>query len=410
VVFGGGFGLNTVNVKFPLNREQLEEYVTLDNQQRPPADPRPLYQISRGPNPVTYQIQPNGTSSFLGTNYSARSMGLWDPNLRNPCVLHWNLGTQYEINPVYSLELVHEGSVGVGLIERWQINSFPVDYAKADPTLQAAVLRTPQNYRPFPNFGDILLRSNSGHSTYHLGTVKLEKRYSAGVNLSTFYTFSTAIDSQDNDNDGTGVAPIQSRSLEKALAGCDRRHRFVAAATYELPVGKGKWFLNRGGVWNHIFGGFEIAWVQTFESGNPLTFSFANSPFNYYPTFAGSRHPNVVGTPRLRDDWRDFGGERFNVQNINPVIDINYFAYPDAFTVGNAGRSIVTGPPLRGSTAGAKENFQVSERVKLQVRWDYQNPLKMYNLNNPTTTVEFLNPRTFGKITSDRRRRLAVSP
>ena len=67
--------------------------------------------------------------------------------------------------------------------------------------------------------------------------MKFEKRYSDGLFFSTFYTFSKAIDSQDGDNDGTGVAPIQNRGLEKARAGYDRTHRLIGTVNYELPFG-----------------------------------------------------------------------------------------------------------------------------------------------------------------------------
>src|SRR5437867_8991963 len=52
---------------------------------------------------------------------------------------------------------------------------------------------------------------NFGHSSYHSGSVKAEKRYSSGVNFVSFYTFSKSIDEQSNDNDGSGVAPINER-------------------------------------------------------------------------------------------------------------------------------------------------------------------------------------------------------
>lgn len=400
-VFRGGFAVNIVDVKYPSARGQFEEYVAQTNQQRVPGDPRPLYQISRGPDSVAYNIRANGTSGFLGTNYSARSDEWWDPNLRNPYVLNFNISTQYEINPSYVVEVMYQGSAGVGLIERWQANTFPIDYAKNDPTLRAAVFAAAQNYRPFPQFGDVVFRSNLGHSTYHSGTVKLEKRFSRGMTFITFYTFSKAIDSQDTDNSGSGVAPIQNRSLEKARAGFDRTHRLMGEITYELPFGKDRKFLNRGGAWNFILGGYEIAWIQAFESGNPLNFGFSNSPYNYYPTFAGARRPNVAGKPKVRDNWSDFGGDRFNTNNINPVMDINYFAYPATFTPGNLGRNVVTGLPMRWSTVSAKKNFRVSERFNLQVRWDFQNALKTFNFQAPTTSVDLLNPRTFGKVSAD---------
>ena len=119
----------------------------------------------------------------------------------------------------YLLDLSYQGSGGIGLIERWQVNTFPIDYFAGNLTQQNVVRAAAQNYRPWTNFGDIRLRSNFGHSTYHGGTAKVEKRYSDGLFFSTFYTWSKAIDSQDNDNDGTGIAPIQNRGLEKARAG-----------------------------------------------------------------------------------------------------------------------------------------------------------------------------------------------
>ena len=400
-VFRGGFAVNTIDVKYPAARIQFEEFVALNNQERAPGDPRPLYQISRGPDPLTFDIRKDGSSPFVGANFSARNADLWDPAMRNPYSMNWHTGIQYELRSNYLLEFSYQGSAGVGLLERWQTNTFPVDIAKNDPALRAEIFRVPQNYRPYPHFGNVFMQSNFGHSTFHAGTVKLDKRFSQGLLFSTFYTFGKAIDSQDGDRDGAGVAPIQNRGLEKGLAGFNRSHRFVGTAIYELPMGPGKRFLNRSGVWGKILGGYSIGWIQYLESGNPLTFSFANSPFNYYPTFAGNRRPDLVGSPRLRDNWSDFGGDRFNSQNINSVIDMNAFAYPAAFQVGNAGRNIVTGFPLRTSNVTAQKDTKLSERLKLMIRWDYQNAFHTFNFNPPSTAVDFQNPRTFGKVTGD---------
>ncbi|MCC6859216.1 MAG: TonB-dependent receptor [Bryobacterales bacterium] len=402
-VFRGGFAVNTVDVKFPSSRGQFEEYTAQANLQAPPGDPTPVFRISSGPPSIPYLIRPDGSAPYRGTNYGSRSANIWDPVLRNPYVLNWNASLQYEMTSNYLVELAYQGSAGVGLVERWQYNTFPVDFAKNDPVLQSKVFAAAQNYRPYPHFGDVLFRSNFGHSTYHSGTIKLEKRYSQGVTFITFYTFSKAITSQDDDNAGSGVAPIQNRSLEKARAGYDRNHRYSGHITYELPVGKGRRFMNRGGVLDYILGGYEIAWVQSLESGNPLNFSFSNSPYNYYPTFAGSRRPNLNGTPKIRDNWRDVGPDRFTTNNANAVIDISPFSYPAAFTPGNAGRNITTGLPLAWSTASIKKNFQFRERFNFQVRLDYNNILKTFNFDAPTNTVDLQNPRAFGKISSDQR-------
>ncbi|HYM09151.1 MAG TPA: TonB-dependent receptor [Bryobacterales bacterium] len=404
-VFRGGFAVNTIDIKFPAYRDQFSEYVATAVQQQAPGDPRPIYQISQGPPPVRFNITSGGTAPFIGTNFSGRSTNFWDPNMHNPYVMNWNASIEYEINPSYLLSATYQGSGGVGLIEQWQLNTFPENFGANDPALRAAAFAAPQNYRPYPQFGDILARSNFGHSTYHSGTVQLQKRYSRGLVLNTFYTFSKAIDEQDSDNGGSvGVAPLQNRGLEKARAGYDRNHRFIGMATYELPVGRGKHFMNRGGVWNYIFGGYQIAWIQTVESGNPMSFSFANSPYNYYPTFVSQRRPDVVAAhPSIVSNWGDMGGDRFNLANINPIININDFAYPAAFTPGNSGRNIVTGTRLLWSQVSAQKNFKFRERWNVQLRWDFQNPFHNYNFNPPTTTVDFQNPKTFGKLSADQR-------
>src|SRR2546422_7215289 len=52
-----------------LFRSQYDEYVATSNQQANPGDPTPVFQISRGPSPARFNIRPDGTSPFLGTNY-----------------------------------------------------------------------------------------------------------------------------------------------------------------------------------------------------------------------------------------------------------------------------------------------------------------------------------------------------
>jgi hypothetical protein len=404
-VFRGGFAVNTVDVKFPQSRGQFDEYLAVNDQLQAAGDPRPLFRIDQGPPPRNFAVRSNNTAGFVNPagNYSGRSVEWWDPKLRNPYVLNFNLSTQYQVSPNYLLEVMYQGSSGVGLIERWQYNTFPINFGAGNLTFQNEVIAAAQNYRPYPNFGNITLRSNFGHSTYHSGTVKLEKRYSQGLTFSTFYTFAKAIDSQDDNNSGSGLAPIQNRGLEKARAGYDRTHRFIAYTTYQLPVGKGRHFMNRGGWRDAIFGGYEIAYIQTLESGNPYTFGFSDSPFNYFPGFAGDRRPNLVKQPSLLPDWGNVGGDRFNQNNRNPIIDINDFAYPAAFTPGNSGRNIMTGTRLLWGQLSAQKSWSIKERAQLQLRWDFQNPWHNYNFDPPSLSVTFKNPASFGKLLSDQR-------
>jgi hypothetical protein len=403
-VFRGGFGFYTVDVKFPAGRDQYDEFVGTAVQQSVPGNPTPIYQISRGTLPGNPVVLPDGSSPFIGTNFSGRNVSMWDPNLRNPYVMNWNASIQHEVSRDYVIEASYQGSGSVGLIERFELNTFPVDLFANDPVQRDRVFAAPQNFRPFTQFGNITMRSNFGHSTFHSGTIKLEKRMSRGFFFSTFYTFSKTLNSSDTDNSGGGVAPIQNRSLEKGRAGFDRNHRYIATVNYELPFGKGKRWAANSRMGDILLGGMEISTVQTLESGNPLTFTFANSPNNYYPTAAGARRPDLVGTPDYDfSKWNNGGGDRFVTNNRPAVVGINAFAYPAAFKIGNAGRNILTGPSMAWAQISLQKNFRIKERLQAQLRWDMQNAFKTFNFTGPTTTVDFRNPQTFGKLLGDPR-------
>ena len=146
--------------------------------------------------------------------------------------------------------------------------------------------------------------------------MQFQKRYSQGLVLNSFYTFSKALDDCDTDyGTCTGVDAVTNRNLNKGRAGYDMRHRFVTSATYELPVGKGRRYMNRGGILNMIFGGYEIAWIQTVETGNPIGFSFANSPNNYYP----DQHRQLGSQSGGHADHAAFGlGEADRRQSLQP--------------------------------------------------------------------------------------------
>src|SRR3954471_10736522 len=235
--------------------------------------------------------------------------------------------------------------------------------------------------------------SNTGHSSYHSATVQFQKRYSQGLVLNSFYTLSKAIDDCDSDYGVcTGVAPVENRNLNKARAGYDRTHVFVTSATYELPVGRGRKWVNHSKLLDYLVGGYELAWIQSIESGNPFGVTLTNSPNNYYSTATGNQVPNLACSNISMPGFGlgdKIGGNRFNQALENPVLDVNCFSVPGAFTPGNAGRNIITGPGLLYSQASAKKNFALTERVNLQFRFDFQNPFHNYDLTirrTPMTT------------------------
>ena len=404
-VFRGGFGINTIDIRFPNALQQFDEYQAQVVQQRAPGDPRPLFQLSQGPAPVVYNVQSNLSALYVGTNYSSRNIYWMSGNLHPGYVGNWNGTAEYQVSPNNLLKFMYQGSAGIRLIESWNVNVFPTNFGAGNAALQSAALAATQNYLPYPQFGAIDYMSNTGHSSYHAGTVQLQRRYSQGLVLDTFYTVAKAEDDCDSDYGVcSGVAPITDRNLNKARAGYDRHQTFITSATYELPIGKGRHFLNRNKVLDWIIGGYNLAWVQTFMTGNPMSFSYTDNSNNEYPTSIGNWVPNLVCNHITEPEFGlggVIGPNRFNQSLEGAVLNVNCFAAPAAFTPGNAGRNIVSGPGIIYSQASASKLFRFNERWNLQFRFDMQNPFHNYGFSNPSTQVDFKNPQLFGKITGD---------
>jgi hypothetical protein len=393
MVFRGGFGLTTIDNFTAALDQNFEEYFTGVTRQQAPGDPRPAFFLSQGPGAVNYNILSNGTSPFVGTNYSARNATQYDPNMRNPYSMNWNATYQYQFASTWLMELSYQGSAGVGLLNAWDTNVVPLDISR-DPAVLNQVFQNYQNYKPYPQFGSVYLWSNFGHSTFHSGTLKFEKRFSRGLTLTSFYTRSKAIDEFDADGIvNTGVT-YYNRRLEKGRAGYDIAHRSVTYATWEIPVGRGRMWMNRGGWMDRILGGWNLSGVQTFQSGSPATFTVAGSPNRYLP---GVVRPNQIIPDASVDDWTL--GDRFNNNLKNTFWNLNAFQYPAAFTPGTLGRNTAEGPGVIWTQGSLAKTVKMTERLNLDLRFDINNVFKRPNFVNPSSTVNLVNPGLFGKPT-----------
>ena len=153
---------------------------------------------------------------------------------------------------------------------------------------------------------------NLGQSTYHALEAKLERRFRNGLNLLASYTFSKTLTDADsayagltafNSSDTFNAQNPHDLRSEKALSYQDVPHMFVLSYLYELPVGKGKKFLNKGGVADKVLGGWQIGAVQRYQKGVPFI-PFANDA-NFAGIAFGTPNPRlsrVPGQPLLAPD------------------------------------------------------------------------------------------------------------
>jgi len=102
-----------------------------------------------------------------------------------------------------------------------------------------------------------------------------------------------------------------------------------------------------GGVLDYIFGGWNVTWVQTYQSGLPATFTMLGSPYNYLAGNERSNGPRpnqiLPNSQVTVPNWSI--GDRFATSIENPIWNINAFAYPAAFTAGSLGPQHSYRPP-----------------------------------------------------------------
>lgn len=400
MVFRASFGMVHQDIFATDRNSMFQEYLATANLQAPVGDPRHVFRLSQGPGNIRYNVQPDGSVPFVGTNFSARQAHTWDPNMRLPYVMSWSGGLQWSFRQGWVMEAQYQGQSGVGLLNNWNTNVLPLDVSR-DPAVLNQIFQAQQNFLPYTHFGEVRLFSNFGHNSYHGGTYRVEKRLGNGLLFNSFYTMSKTLTETEAETGDNGIT-YYNRRLEKARASYDVRHRFVTVLSYDLPFGRGRHWLNRGGVTNAVLGGWQLTMTQTLQSGPPFTVSFAGSPNRYLP---GESRPNILTSHKDAQvsDW-SIGPNRFPTQAQNPYLNFSSFAYPAPFTPGNLGRNVFEGPGLAWTQFSIAKWWTLKERYRFQIRLDGNNmPFKQPQFSDPNGSYNVNSPGTFARIGSGTR-------
>ncbi len=391
VVFRSSFGIMTVD---SAGQGGFDEYSATYNILQPTGDPRPVFQLKDGPGPINYVVNADGTVPYTGASYGSRTATWRDPNLHNAYVMTWSGGFQYQPRPNWLVGAMYQGTAGVGLQRSWNINQIPTSIALGnDRTLQDSIvsLGRQQDYMLYPQFGAVNLLSNFNHSTWHSGNFSVEKRYSRGLVMNATFNWSKSLSNDDTLNYYTRAG--------KARTAYDQERSFGGYIIYELPVGKGQRFMNRGGVLNAMFGGWKVDLSENALSGIPVSVSYAGSPNRY---LLGVTRVNAVTTLDQAVVQNYNIGNRFPVsQGQNPYYNISSFAYPASYTLGSLGARVLDAPSILWMQFFVTKSWKPrGERLKLSLRFDGHNlPWKRPQLAAPNTTYNLNSPGTWARFT-----------
>ncbi len=284
---------------------------------------------------------------------------------RTPYVMQYMVNVQRQLSNKMLVEFGYLGSLGRKLESLRAFN-------ESIPGATGTVL----SRAPYPEFGRIQEVDGSGKSSYNGFSVKLENRFSSDFTYSFGYTWSKSIDNASaiRSHGGDTLFPQNSYNLaaERGLSSFHTSQRFVGSGRYELPFGKGKRLLDRGGIANVVLGGWQISPIVTIQTGFPLTVVSGRDQSNIG---AGFDRPNIkAGQTHVLEDGtlaRWFNIDAFELQPFG--------------TFGNTGRNTVIGPGFITVDAALMKEFHFTEQTRLQFRLEAFNAPNHPNWGNPNT-------------------------
>jgi hypothetical protein len=155
------------------------------------------------------------------------------------------------------------------------------------------------------------------------------------------YTFARAIDDVEGrdelagEDGGSPFANQYDRTTAWSLGGSHIKHRYITAAVWEVPWGRGRSHSFRNGMLNQLAGGWTLGTILEARTGPPFTTIWGNAG-QVFPTAARVR-TDVNGIYSENTNWRDnLLGEKY--------FDVSIFSQPARFTFGNTGRNAFIGP------------------------------------------------------------------
>jgi len=305
------------------------------------------------------------------------------PNLETPTLVSYSLRIERELTPNTAFTVGYVGSQGYHEVLSLDANEpFPT-ICPAAPCPASLPAGTYYIASGTPKANPALANTwswfSEGGSSYNALLLDVTHRFSEGLTLRGVYTWSKSLDDGDSLNataaanaPGLVMNPFDLRT-DWGLATFDVRNVSVINGTYELPLGRGKAFVNGFASWrNTLASGWALNSIATLQDGFPFTPQLSFNPSNngdtrnpvrpsLNPAFSG---PVIQGRPN---------------QYFNP----RAFLVPPNGTYGNLGRDTFIGPGLATLDFSLLKDTKITEKLDLQFRAEFFNILNHADFNTP---------------------------
>ncbi|MER3429011.1 MAG: hypothetical protein C4334_13160 [Pyrinomonas sp.] len=286
-------------------------------------------------------------------------------------------------------------------------------------------------FLPNPNTGVADVLDNSGISRYNSLQVEVRRRLSQGFFFQANYTFQKTL----TDAPGVGQTrfdPLLDNNqprLEYARADYDQTHVFNFNTIYELPIGRGRRFLDQGGIVNFLLGGWQFSSIIRAATGAPVTITDPRGTLNRaarsgrqtaVSSLSKDEIKNLIGVRRTPCgvffiDPRVINLNQANLQSglcsqlgsgraaegfgTTPFSGQVFFNAAPGQT-GNLERAFINGPFIFSWDASLLKNFALRETLRFQLRVEAFNVINRANFFVNQFTGLNINSPNFGRITS----------
>ena len=295
--------------------------------------------------------------------YGQRDGNPPDPNLVAQLVAYCSVPNPFNCDPT----TVSSTSLYIGATPSQGFNDLPFNAVNNNALLQ-------------PDY-----QINQFNSIYHGMQSKFTHNMSHGLQLQAAYTWSHSLDNSVDPLTpavGARTFPRNSRNLAQSYGNSDNDTRHVGVINYiwEVPIGKGKGYLNNGVV-GRLLEGLEFSGIFTAQTGHPFNVRGTEDTQRTGINAWGYQVGNPFGPPTGSGCAATPGSGFIYITNQCA------FTNPPWGSPSNNPRNAFYGPGFWNWDMSIKKRITITERVNAELRFEGYNIL-----NHP----HFLNPGTDG--------------
>jgi hypothetical protein len=254
-------------------------------------------------------------------------------------------------------------------------------------------------------------QSSLGSSDYHSMQITVRKKMSHGLQFDFNYTWSHSIDLTSDVERGSNFGGFFAGGYSEFLVNSwnprtnrgnstfDIRHQINLNYVYELPIGRNKWIgKDMSTAMDHVLGGWSLNGVMRWTSGLPFSVINCRScwPTNWNLQGNAGLFGPAPATGRFKDVFTSrvtrypgvfpvvsAGGFGTNVSN--PANPVSFFRRSRPGEVGL--RNNFRGDGYYNWDMGVHKIFNVTERVKVQFRWEVFNVFNTVRFNTASLSL-----------------------